>query len=43
MMLISMMVIKFKSTDTINRIRGRHHFGDNNNIKLQIFFKENNL
>ena len=36
MMLILIMVLKFKSTDKFHRIRSRHHFEDNENMKLPL-------
>ena len=36
-MLISIMALKFESTVKIDRIRLRHHFEDNKDIKLPIY------
>ena len=39
-MLILIMVLKFKSTDKFHRIRWRHHFEDNENMKLSLSWHE---
>ena len=36
MILILIMVLKFKSTDKFHRIGSRHHFEDNENMKLPL-------
>ena len=38
MTLISIMLLKFQSTDKINQFQLRHHFEENENMKLPIFW-----